>query len=121
MDKKTMLQTHGLAGLYGMIDPAMKKRMMGIPDEDETSKSLTGQLMSVGQAIKTKDGRELFAIFGVVALPKGVLKDLHKYPVAGIIRDSHIDIIFSTEEGENREDTRGMGIAGCMKSEEWKI
>ena len=120
MGKKTMRQQHGLAGLYGMVDPAMGKKMAGLPEED-TSQHLTGQLMVMEQQEEREDGRVMFAMFGVVALPKEVLKDMHQYPVAGIIRNSHIDIIFSTAEGVDRKDMIGMGVDGCLTQAGWKV
>lgn len=129
--KKTMVQTHGIAGLYAMVDPDMTDKINSLPPDmqmvmnainnsDATSR-LTGQLMVMKQA-NDVNGREMYAMFGVVAVPKGVLKDMHKYPVVGMPRGEHIDIIFSTEEGEDREeDLRGIGIAGIMCSPEWKV
>ena len=130
-DKKTMVETHGLGGLYAMVDPEMAGKMGGglPPDmqmvmnainQSNATSRLTGQLMVMRQSNDT-NGREMYAMFGVVAVPKGVLKDMHKYPVVGMPRGEHIDIIFSTEDAEDRNKLSGMGIAGIMCSPEWRV
>ena len=114
MAKKKLIEQHGLSGLYGIIDPDMAKKMAAIVEG-----TMTGQMMAMKQ--QDKDGREVFALFGVVAVSKGVLKDMHKYPLAGIPRQQHIDIIFSTAEGEDRSEFNGVGIAGILESPEWRV
>lgn len=124
-EKKTMLETHGMTGLLGLVDPEMLAIMNSIANEKPSGR-LTGQLMVMKQngeetGITGAEKRDIFSMFGVVALPKGVLKDMHKYPLVGMPRDQHIDIIFSTEEGEDRSDLEGVGVAGILTTGIWRV
>jgi hypothetical protein len=117
-EKKTLIETHGIAGLYGLTDPALANIISGVSAQPQHR--MTGQMISMARGMK--DGREVFALFGVVGVPKGVLLDMHKYPLVGMPREQHTDIIFSHSEAIDRTELCGLGIAGIMTNNgEWRI
>lgn len=120
--KTTMLQSHGIAGLFGLVDPELAHKMMF----GDGSNRVTGQVVTMATGQKTKDGREIFSVFGLIAVPSNALKDLHKYPLAGQVtgfpQTDKASIHIGLSEGEdNFEKMKGMGIAGIMTSEQWRL
>lgn len=85
-----------------------------------TQNLLTGQLMmrEMGEA-PTKDGRRLFVVFGLIAVPPGeAWKEGHQYTVYSA-RNDHLAINL-TAPIDRDHDTRGMGIGGTLKAPIWR-
>lgn len=107
---KKMVDEFGLAGLYGLMDPGMNE-VAKIIAETDMSKKVTGRLMVMHQN-KMGDGKRIIcAMFGVVAVPVGQVKDMHLYPLVGTTRSNHLNILFSTQEGQDRSDMSGYGVS----------
>lgn len=119
--KETLGEQLGIAGLYGLTDPELAKKMMF----GDGSNRITGQLMTYATKERTADGRQIYAIFGIIAGPEGVLKEMHQYPVAGkpfgFPQVDRVTINISTQEGEDRTDLAGNGISGLMTKDIWRV
>ena len=81
---------------------------------------MTGQviLRHVGDA-PTKDGRKLFAVIGIIAVPDYCpVKAEHQYTVSGTVAG---DVRIHFETGEDRtEMTQGDSPSGMLKRPIWR-
>jgi hypothetical protein len=118
LDKKEVTSNHEFARLYG------------IPLNVNREIILTGQVMFQKAADKPPPGdgtdRVLMAVFGIVAVPKDSIKDHLQYPVVGtfdatIFDDLKIDIDLDQGVKPDIPETKGLGIAGLLKSSIWKV
>jgi len=118
MAKKTMLDEFGLAGLISMIDPEAGKKLQ--PVKPEMKDRLTGTVFLMEQG-DHKDGREFYMVLGVVAMPKGLVKDMHSFPVFGVPRQNHIELVIATDQGEAHPDFHGHGAAAILTTDIWRV
>lgn len=110
------------------LDPEFL-RIYGIPVNVNREEIITGQIMFQKSSDKTPPGdgtgRVMMVVFGIVAVPKDTIKDHIQYPLIGefdttIFNDLKVKI--GLDEGVVPvPEIKGLGIAGLLKSQIWKV
>ena len=96
----------------GQVMPFDPYRLQGVP----LSECLTGTVMCHGPHQVAEDGRELWSVFGVLAVPPDGgfgLKELYQIPVFGFDRTR---IRLATDEAAERLDLRGFTAGTLLKT-----
>jgi hypothetical protein len=112
-----------------VIDPHFA-RLYGIPLNVKREECVTGQVMfqKSSQQTPTNDetNRQLMIIFGVVAVPKDFsIEDHIQYPALGQFEENmfkDLNLQISLNEGiKPNLETKGVGVAGLLKSPIWRV
>lgn len=87
-----------------------------------SAKPISGMLMFRTQGV-SKDGRELWAVVGVIAAPPDTFKPEHQHVVLGNPHDGHASLVVLTTDDTSVDRTvegRGMNLGSMLMEPIWR-